>query len=59
MMVVGIKGMIKIITLICQGRVCNECPIENECREVLREDGTDEATIDTIEVLFEKICKEK
>lgn len=59
MMVVNRKGMIRIITLICQGRLCDECPIDNECREVLREDGTDDATIDQIEALFEKICKEK
>ena len=59
MMVVNRKSMIRVITLICQGRSCNECPIENECREVMMEYGTDDATNDALEVLFEKICKEK
>ena len=59
MTVVSRKGIRRIITLICQGRLCDECPIDDECREVLREDGTDDATIDQLEVLFKKICKEK
>ncbi len=59
MTVVNRKGMIRLITLMRQGRYFHERPIESECREVMMEYGTDDATNDALEVLFEKICKEK
>lgn len=57
MMVVTRYGMSRIIRLICQGRMCDECPIKSDCDEVLLD--SENSVVDLLETLFTKICEEK
>ena len=48
--------------LICVGRICDECPIEDECFGVYGEDSNptdDDSTIGDALALFDKIAKKE
>ena len=59
LMVVSKQSIRKCIKLICNGRLCDECPIEEECLECTRGMGLGyDSTIDEFLYLFHKITKE-
>ena len=50
----------KLVKLICVGRFCDECPIQEECKRCLKFDPTDyRTTMDEIINLIKEIEKER
>ena len=53
------QGIRKLIKLICSGRLCDECPIKDECLKCTRGMGLGyDSTIDEFLYLFHEITKE-
>ena len=61
-MIVSKKAIRRCLMLICVGRICDECPIEDECFGVYGEDSNptdDDSTIGDALALFDKIAKKE
>lgn len=57
-MVVSKKVIRELVKLICIGRLCDECPIQDECERCIRLDPLDDsATMDEIINLIKEIEK--
>lgn len=59
-MVVSKKLIRELVKLNCVGRLCDECPIQEECERCLKFDPTDDrTTMDEIINLIKEIGKER
>ena len=57
-MVVSKKLIRELVKLICVGRLCDECPIQDECERCIKLDLLDDsATMDEIINLIKEIGK--
>lgn len=57
-MVVSKKLIRELVKLICVGRLCDECPIQDECERCIRLDLLDDSvTMDEIINLIKEIEK--
>ena len=57
-MVVSKKLIRELVKLNCVGRLCDECPIQEECERCLEFDPTDDrTTMDEIITLIKEINK--
>lgn len=57
-MVVSKQSIGKCIKLICNGRLCDECPIEEECGECTHHEGVGyDTTIDEFLNIFKRITE--